>query len=85
MLWVDHIATRYHLTLGGSLSSYLDSGRNPIAGQWQHLAATFDGTTARFYIDGTEVAAAPSRAASAARTTGGSAPTAAAPAASSTA
>ena len=56
MLWVDHIATRYHLTLGSSLSTYLDSGRNPIAGQWQHLAATFDGTTARFYIDGTQVA-----------------------------
>ena len=37
-------------------SGYLDSGQNPIAGQWQHLAATFDGTTARFYIDGVEVA-----------------------------
>ena len=56
MLWVDHLATRYHLTLGGGLSSYLDSGHNPVAGQWQHLAATFDGTTARFYIDGSEVA-----------------------------
>ena len=32
MLWIDHIATRYHLTLGGSLSTYLDSGANPIAG-----------------------------------------------------
>ena len=38
------------------LSGYLDSGHNPIAGQWQHLAATYDGTTARYYIDGTEVA-----------------------------
>ena len=57
MLWVDHLATRYQLTLGSNgLSGYLDSGQNPIAGQWQHLAATFDGTTARFYIDGTEVA-----------------------------
>ena len=44
------------LTLGNGLSGYLDSGRNPIAGQWQHLAATYDGTTARYYIDGTEVA-----------------------------
>ncbi len=52
MLWVDHLATRYHLTLGGSYSSYLDSGTAPTAGEWQHLAATFDGTTARFYIDG---------------------------------
>ena len=56
MLWVDHLATRYHLTLGNSLSDYLDSGQNPIAGQWQHLAATFDGTTARYYVDGAEVA-----------------------------
>ena len=30
--------------------------REPVAGQWQHLAATYDGTTARFYIDGVEVA-----------------------------
>ena len=59
MLWVDHIATRYHLTLGGSFSSYLDSGVNPTAGVWQHLAATFDGTTARIYIDGTQVASRP--------------------------
>ena len=56
MLWIDHLATHYQLTLGGSLSIYLDSGQNPIVGQWQHLAATFDGTTARYYIDGTEVA-----------------------------
>ena len=35
---------------------YLDSGPDPIAGQWQHVAATFDGTTARYYIDGAEVA-----------------------------
>ncbi|HET9665868.1 MAG TPA: LamG-like jellyroll fold domain-containing protein, partial [Desertimonas sp.] len=56
MLWIDHLATRYQLTLGGSLSSYLDSGVNPLTGQWQHLAASFDGTTARFYINGVEVA-----------------------------
>ena len=56
MLWIDHMATRYQLTLGSSLSSYLDSGVNPLTGQWQHLAASFDGTTARFYINGVEVA-----------------------------
>jgi hypothetical protein len=56
MLWVDHVATRYQLTMNTSLASYLDSGRTPIAGEWQHLAATFDGTTARFYVDGVEVA-----------------------------
>jgi chitodextrinase len=56
MLWVDHIATHYFLTLGGSYSGYLDSGAAPVAGQWQHLAATYDGTTARYYIDGSLVA-----------------------------
>ena len=56
MIWVDHLATRYHLTLGGGYSGYLDSGQSPLAGQWQHLAATYDGTTARFYIDGAQVA-----------------------------
>ena len=84
MLWVDHLATRHHLTLGGSFSSYLDSGVNPSVGQWQHLAATFDGSTARYYVDGAEVASARSRGASATRTPGGSVPTAASRAASST-
>jgi hypothetical protein len=56
MLWVDHLASRYHLTLAGSLSNYLDSGHNPVPASWQHLAATYDGTTAHFYIDGTQVA-----------------------------
>jgi hypothetical protein len=57
MMWVDHIAGDYELTLGNvALSGYLDSGTTPSVGQWQHIAATFDGTTARFYVDGTEVA-----------------------------
>src|SRR5580765_412246 len=56
MLWIDHLGGNYQLTLGSSLSTYLDSGQTPTAGQWQYLAATFDGTTARYYIGGTEVA-----------------------------
>jgi fibronectin type 3 domain-containing protein len=56
MIWVDHIATHYQLTMNQGMSNYLDSGQNPAAGVWQHLAATFNGTTARFYIDGVEVA-----------------------------
>ena len=44
--------SRYHLTLGSSFSSYLDSGRTRSSAQWQHLAATFDGATARYYVDG---------------------------------
>ena len=57
MLWVDHLAGHNYLTLGSSLSSYLDSGQSPATGQWQHLAATYDGTVARYYVDGVEVAA----------------------------
>ena len=56
MLWVDHLATRYHLTLGNDSSSFLNSGVSPSVGVWQHLAATFDGANARYYIDGVEVA-----------------------------
>ena len=56
MLWIDHLGGDYQLTLGSSLSTYLDSGQTPTVGQWQYLTATFDGTTARYYIGGTEVA-----------------------------
>ena len=41
------------------LRQLLDSGRTPTVGQWQHVAATYDGTTARFYVDGVETASAP--------------------------
>jgi hypothetical protein len=50
---------RYNLTLGSGPSTYLDSGQTPSVGVWQHVAATYDGTTARFYLDGVEVASAP--------------------------
>ena len=57
MIWVDHLAGRYRLTLGKSaLADYLDSGRTPVVGQWQHVAATYDGAVARFYLDGVLVA-----------------------------
>ena len=67
---------RYHLTLGTASSEYLDSGANPVAGPWQHLAATFDGTTARSISTAPRSRHVRSQAASAARTPGGSAPTA---------
>jgi hypothetical protein len=58
MIWIDHVVGRYRLTFNkGAVADYLDSGRSPTPGQWQHLAATYDGTTARFYVDGVEVAA----------------------------
>ena len=56
MIWVDHVSGHYRLTLGNNFGSYLDSGRTPLVGQWQHVAATYDGTTARFYVDGVETA-----------------------------
>ena len=59
MIWVDHVSGHYYLTLGKGLSNYLDSGIVPSAGTWQHLAATFDGTTARFYVNGTLAASKP--------------------------
>ncbi len=59
MIWVDHVNGRYNLTLGSGPSTYLDSGQTPNAGVWQHVAATYDGTTARFFLDGAEVASAP--------------------------
>ena len=33
-------------------SPAISTRAQPGRGQWQHLAATFDGTTARFYVDG---------------------------------
>ena len=56
MIWVDHLEGRYRLTAGLWLDNYLDSGQTPVADTWQHLAVTFDGSLARFYVDGTEVA-----------------------------
>ena len=57
MIWIDHVAGRYYLTLGASgISNYLDSGRLPTVGQWEHIAATYDGSTARFYVEGVQVA-----------------------------
>ena len=38
-----------------AVEDLLDSGHNPVLGTWQHLAATYDGSTARYYIDGLEV------------------------------
>ena len=57
------------------ISNYLDSGQTPSVGQWQYLTATFDGSTARYYIDGTEVASRLVCYSSAAPTPGGSVPT----------
>jgi chitodextrinase len=59
MIWVSHTTGRYNLTLGTSSVGYLDSGRAPTLAQWQHVAATYDGIVARFYVDGQQVASRP--------------------------
>jgi Concanavalin A-like lectin/glucanases superfamily len=59
MLWMHNSNSRFHLTLGRSSANYLDSGFLASATAWQHVAATYDGATARFYVNGTEVASRP--------------------------
>ena len=56
MLWVDHIAGHHYVTLNAGMPNYLDSGQAPASGQWQYLSATYDGTTARYFVNGTQVA-----------------------------
>ncbi len=60
MIWVDHVAGRYRLTLNkGTVGDYLDAGQSPAVGQWQHVAATYDGAVARFFLDGVQTASKP--------------------------
>ena len=56
MLWVDHIAGHHQVTFNTGMSNYVDSGQAPATGQWQYVSATYDGTTARYYINGVQVA-----------------------------
>jgi hypothetical protein len=59
MLWIDHLEHHHRLTLNRGLDNYLDAGRTPAVNVWQLIAATYDGTTARYYINGVEVASKP--------------------------
>ena len=57
MLWVDHVAGHHYVTLNTGLGNYLDSGqraRRPASGSTS--TATYDGTNARYYVDGVQVA-----------------------------
>ena len=52
------IGLRQHTS--GRTDVYTDTGAmDPYIGQWAHVAATFDGTTARIYINGWEAASGP--------------------------
>ncbi|WP_053226918.1 LamG-like jellyroll fold domain-containing protein [Solirubrobacter soli] len=52
MIWVDHIDGRYYGTLSTGMSSYVDSTKSPTPGTWQYLTVTYDGATAKFYVNG---------------------------------
>ena len=74
MLWIDHWpATTARRSAAGPLVSRLRT--DSVVGQWQHVAATFDGTTPPLH-GRRRGGRAPSPAASGARTPGGSGPTA---------
>ena len=48
---------RVRLRTGGSVTTLLGSNTNPISeNAWQHIAATYDGSNLRLYLDGAEVA-----------------------------
>jgi hypothetical protein len=56
----------YAITYYGNAFFYISSGGNNVSGPtkinaWSHLAATFDGTTMRFYVNGIETGAKPSK------------------------
>ena len=58
MLWIDGSGV-LRLTLNQRVANYLDSGYVLPAGEWHHVAATYDGTTARLYVDGKLAASLP--------------------------
>ena len=51
MLWIDGSGS-LRLTLSQSYKTYLDSGVVLPAGEWHHVAGTYDGATFRLYVDG---------------------------------
>jgi hypothetical protein len=65
MLWIDGEGLDDHvrLTLGTGIKNYLDGGHihgdHLNGGEWHHVAGTYDGTTARLYVDKQLVASKP--------------------------
>lgn len=56
----------YAITYYGNAYFYISSGGNNVSGptkinSWTHLAATFDGTIMRFYVNGQEMKISPSK------------------------
>lgn len=50
---------RLRLKAGGATTTLIASSGSVSAGQWVHVAATYDGTTLRLFQDGVEVGSAP--------------------------
>ncbi len=46
---------RFRLKAGGSTSTLVANSGSLIAGQWHHVAATYDGSSMKLFLDGAEV------------------------------
>ena len=57
MIWIDD--SGYYTLVHASSGTYLHTTVKPRVGQWDHVVATWDGVTQRFYVNGAEVANQP--------------------------
>ena len=51
-LYVTGNVLKFHLSGGVSQNPFVSSATNVIDGNWHHAVGTYDGTTARLYLDG---------------------------------
>ena len=58
LLWVDD-SGYYGLAVSNSASDYLTTDVTPAVGSWEHLTATWDGTTLSLYRNGTLIGSRP--------------------------
>jgi RHS repeat-associated protein len=55
MLWIN-ASGNYALVATNTPANYLNATVGPIPGAWEHIVATYDGTTMRLYRDGSLIA-----------------------------